>query len=160
VLNSEGAHEVAHYAPMWSGLHQRVRPPVDIDAHPEFSRMLSQIPDSPELHFTPEQLAILSRVTRRPQARHIISHRSSIWFFGKRYYLTVFFGREKRNKKRLQDEGQLAVRNVGIAYGAMAILTALPVTFIAIIGLYIIKCALGFDLIEGPSIMHEFVFGR
>lgn len=150
----------AGYAPIWSSRCQALSPEDQISYHPDFVRILDQIPASQRGFFTVDQLAFLSRATRRPPAHHIVDYRASLPFFGRRFYLTIFFGRERRNLARLLAEGQLAIRKIHLIYSLAAVVIASATAVIAIIGLYLLKCMLGFDLIEGHSVLHEFVFGR
>jgi hypothetical protein len=145
--------------PVWESLGETTTASVPIPAHPAFQRILGKLPARILNSFSAEQLRYLAIASQPQPGQHIVDYRASIGFFGKRFYLTVLFGRERRNLERLFAEGQLAARRLTLAYGFMAIIAAAFLTVITIFGLYITKSALNIDLLDGPSTMHEWVFG-
>ena len=120
-----------------------------------FDRMMANVPEEITQTFSDQQLVALSLASIPRVSPHVIDYRVSIPFFGKRYYLTVLAGRERRSRARLAREGQLmsgqvarldaTVLGVALAFGLIALA----------FGLYIVKSALGIDLFEGDSAMHE-----
>lgn len=117
--------------------------------------MMANVPEEITQTFSDQQLVALSLASIPRVSPHVIDYRVSIPFFGKRYYLTVLAGRERRSRARLAREGQLmsgqvarldaTVLGVALAFGLIALA----------FGLYIVKSALGIDLFEGDFAMHE-----
>ena len=68
-----------------------------------------------------QKTAIHAAITNRAN-NHIASLRSSIRLAGRRYYLALFFGHERRNVERLRDEGQLDRGEVSFIYIVLGIL--------------------------------------
>lgn len=125
---------------------------------PETRRIYARIPPSIWSALNIEQQRVLFTAIRGNPNNHLFSVRSSIRVPGRRYYLTIYFGRERRNLDRLRDEGQLDPGEVSIAYiiiGAVALVASIiPIG----LGLYVIKSALGIDIFDGASPLHGLIF--
>lgn len=142
-------------APRWQGMYSSPAVRMEPTHHPAFDRMMANVPEEITQTFSDQQLVALSLASIPRVSPHVIDYRVSIPFFGKRYYLTVLAGRERRSRARLAREGQLmsgqvarldaTVLGVALAFGLIALA----------FGLYIVKSALGIDLFEGNSAMHE-----
>lgn len=91
---------------------------------------------------------------------HAIDIRASVPLFGGHYYVTILAGKERRNRARLKLEGQTHWTRQLIIYLLIAsMLLALATGYLVI--LYLIKCALGINLMSGSSPLHfiyEIVF--
>lgn len=74
-----------------------------------------RIPASIRHGSTLDQMEFLERHYERPRAPHIFQTRASVPLGKRRFYLAVYFGREKRNLDRLRHEGQLETWSVLIA---------------------------------------------
>jgi hypothetical protein len=128
-------------------------------SHAVFTRVMSNIPLEQRLTFTALQLRWLAIAMTPRQGSHIIEYRTSIpYLFGQRFYLTIFFGRERRNLARLLAEGQLNAKRIAALYGLCAGMGAIVFATIFVITVYITKSAIGIDVFDGPSPLHDFVF--
>ena len=102
-----------------------------------------------------DQLVALSLASVPANSPHVIDYRVSVPFFGKRFYVTLLAGRERRSLARLAGEGQLpSVQMFNLNPALLGILLAIVIFGMAM-GAYIVKSALGIDLFEGDSAMHE-----
>ncbi len=100
------------------------------------------------------------------RSAHALHYRFSTSVFGRRFFMAVLAGTETRSTRRLRDDG--IVRNVwavatelAIVCLAIALMICLLTGF-AVIALYLVKCAMGLDFMDGPSPLHpvyEFFFG-
>lgn len=78
------------------------------------------------------------------------------------YYVTILVGRERRSTARLEAEGQTRPALRFLVYFLMSSMLIVGVVC-ALVLLYLIKSALGIDLMSGDSPFHffyEIVFGR
>jgi hypothetical protein len=146
------------YDPVWTGTAGAPAPASRIDYHSDFVRLLNRIPRAAWQSFSIEQLELLSRASVPVRSKHLIDYRVSIPFFGKRFYLTVLFGRERRDYARLIAEGQLTFSRIYMAYYSLAMGIAAVVAVVSIVVLYLIKCTFGIDLIDGTSVFHDYVY--
>ena len=92
---------------------------------------------------------------------YAIDLRASVPLLGSDYYVTILAGKERRNETRLRLEGQWRWTRQLIVYFLLAsMLLALATGYGVII--YLIKCALGINLMASASPLHfiyEIVFG-
>ena len=143
------------FAPAWiGGSHPPpvVRQPA---RHPAFDRLMSRLPVQTSQSLTADQLVALSLASVPANSPHVIDYRVSVPFFGKRFYVTLLAGRERRSLARLAGEGQLpSVQMFNLNPALHGILLAIVIFGMAM-GAYIVKSALGIDLFEGDSAMHE-----
>jgi len=120
--------------------------------------MIKKVHPSILASFTPSQLNALAAVSKPSPGQHWIDYRVSLPIFGRRIYLTILAGRERRSLTRLKHEGQISLAITSISYVVTTwmIASALIVSLVTV--LYILKTIIGLDLIEGPSFMHDFVY--
>ena len=96
--------------------------------------------------------AIADRATN-----HIAAVRSSFRIAGRRYYLALLFGHERRSVERLRREGQLDPEEVSIIFMILGTLTLVYGFMLLILVVYMIKSLLGIDIMDGPSPLHVFI---
>lgn len=72
-----------------------------------------------ELLSEAQRQRLIDAVTPR-QSPHRIDFRTSIPFFGRRYYLTILAGPERRSLERLLSEGQIGQGKQLFVYGLLA----------------------------------------
>lgn len=113
---------------------------------------------------TSEQLERLERIVADRRTLHTVDYRASSSFCGRHFYLTLFVGPESRSLRRLNAEGQR--RKI---YRVLAEITGfcVPVSLLAclivgatVITLYVAKSALGIDLLEGHTVLHDYFYWR
>ena len=86
------------------------------------ARLLGDLPDDVRRSFSDRQLTELARAADSQSQRHLIDYRVSVPLpFGRRYYVALLVGRERRNQARLVREGQARIGRIAILY---AVLTA------------------------------------
>ncbi len=98
---------------------------------------------------------------------HALHYRVSTSLFGRRFFMAVLAGTETRSTKRLRDEGTLrniwsVIIELSIVCLALAMMICLLTGF-GVISVYLVKCAMGIDIMDGPSPLHpiyEFLFGH
>lgn len=146
------------FEPVWTACSQQHKKPPDVDVHPTFERMLSRMSLAARSGFTVEQLALLSKVSRPPEPLHWIDYRVSLPFFGRRFYLTFLFGKERRGLSRIKSEGQASVTKTSLIYVAVLWLLISTVLFASLVLVYALKSAIGIDVFDGPSALHDFAF--
>jgi hypothetical protein len=107
---------------------------------------LERLPEHLRDSFSDEQLEALRGIFgTRSWVRHRLDLRGTLKLFGNHYYFAILAGRNKRNLSRPQQNLSLA---------AKAALITLFLVFSAAVGLvilYLLKSALGIDLIPGFS---------
>ena len=127
-----------------------------IDWHPAFSRLFAGLPHDVQASMSPAQLAALSRVMQpQSDSRRL---RVSLPVFGRRYYLAVFLGRERRGLQRLRQEGQLSIPLISVVMFVLAGLALPSLIAIILLATYLLKSVLGIDLLDGPSLLHDLFF--
>lgn len=125
-----------------------------IDWHLPFRRLILSLPAHVRATLTADQLDALSLATRPQQAPHQFQYRISFPFLWRRYYLALFFGRERRSLSRLLREGQISAQRTSIVMLAgLSLLVGVSV-LTTLASLYLAKSLLGIDLIDGPSVLH------
>ena len=103
-----------------------------------------------------QKTAVHAAITDRANT-HIASLRSSFRVAGRRYYLALFFGHERRSLERLRNEGQLDPGEVSFIFSVLGILMLIfGIIFIALF-VYMFKSLLGIDIMDGPSPMHALI---
>ncbi|MGL1113135.1 hypothetical protein [Vibrio vulnificus] len=80
-------------------------------------------------------------------ARHSLDVRKSLPWFGKRYYLVLLFGRDRRGQVRAE-ESKLA-NFFTVTFVVIALLTLLGLSALAV---YLLKSALGIDIFKDYSL--------
>lgn len=122
-----------------------------------------RIPPDIAEHLTEEQAERLTRLLSGPApARHKIAYRASSAFFGKRFYIALFAGVEKRCPVRVRDAGErrwVARLAMEAALFGWAMLCAVAfVLGFALVGAYLLKSGLGIDLFEDHFFLHGVFF--
>lgn len=119
----------------------------DIKTDPLISRLLERMPDKVADSFSEEQLAYLrTAIGAREWGRHKVDLRGTFRFFKWRYYYVVLAGRNRRT---------LSEKELKIAALVNVILLSSFILFSMLVGLitlYLVKSALGINLIEGWSL--------
>lgn len=128
---------------------------------------------APELHPIPadiraaltlEQIVRLENMVVDRRALHAVDYRASTSFCGRHFYLTLFAGPESRSLRRLHAEGQRRTFHRVLAEIAgfclsMSLLACLMVGATVIV-LYVTKSALGIDLLQGHTFLHDYFYWR
>lgn len=148
------------FEPVWMSSADAAKQPPKIETHAVFDRLLHEIPNDVLASFTTEQLAVLAKATKPPTTRHFIDYRVSVPFIGGRYYLTLFFGKERRGLSRIRSEGQASLTKASILYVAILWIVFSVGLLASLVLIYVIKSAMGIDLFYGPSFLHDFAFIR
>jgi hypothetical protein len=68
-----------------------------IEENAVLARIYARMPVDVQLSFTPEQMAALGEATYDGPAQHKVAIRKTVSFFGRRYYLALFAGRDRRH---------------------------------------------------------------
>lgn len=123
-----------------------------------FLRFMARLPVVVRSTFTRDQLAALAHGLSLERAKHLVDYRASIRCVGQAYYLRVLIGPEKRDRSRLQREGQVGIGKVAALLLVTGWLTMAAIAAVAAIALYVLKSLLGIDLLDGPSILHDLFF--
>lgn len=138
--------------PLWTARVQGHDEALQIDNHPVFARMIASVPPQIRTTFSSVQMAALAHATKPPRANHLIDFRVSVPFLGRRYYVTLLFGKERRSRQRLDAERQLSLRNATITYFVASLLIVSAVLVCAMVFAYVMKSIVGLDLVKAPSI--------
>lgn len=146
------------YAPLWSGNPVAISAAPQPPFHPAFERLLKRLPEEHRRALTDEQLSALALASLPSPASHLIEYRVSVPFFGRRFYLTVFAGREQRALARLVSEGQLpAIQIARLNPVAWTLMLAL-IGFGVLMALMLAKAMFGIELTESvvmPDVMQH-----
>ncbi len=121
-------------------------------------RVLRRLPPGALATFSEVQLVCLDTALRADQAPHLINFQVSLPMLGGWHYLTIFFGRERRNVARLAHEGKLRPVAQLAGYGLVVWLVFSLLAATGLVLLYLLKCMLGIDLFPGPSSLHGLIF--
>ena len=122
------------------------------------------IPADIRAQLSPDQFTrLMQSLPPRPGA-HVVDYRVSTSMFGRGFYIALVGGREKRPLRRLRTEGlkralPAVLFEVGTVCLAIATMVCLLVG-VSVVGAYIVKSAMGIDLIDGPSVLHDFFYWR
>lgn len=100
-----------------------------IDWHPEMLRLMVNIVPDVRSSFSAAQMYALAHALRPVIRRHALEYRVSLPFFGGRFYVAFFAGRERRTRTRLAASGQLDLK---VRLIAVAIISCVAVGAIAI----------------------------
>ncbi len=140
------------FAPEWRGA--TTPPPLDQQPadHPAFYRLMQRIPPHVRATLTREQIVAISKASVPQNSPHLVDYRVSLPFFGKRFYVTLLAGRERRSRARLAREGQLLSVETWEMSATLATALAAMAIGGAIMVLYLYKAAIGADFIlSGPA---------
>ncbi len=98
---------------------------------------------------------------RRP-GKHLFSYRASSSIFGRRFYISIFFGTERRADARLEQEGRkksfLNLLMMGLTITWVIFWITVVIIGFAVVALYLLKSAAGINLFEQDSFLHPFFF--
>ena len=123
----------------------------------ELSRIISALPICCKTKFTPELLSALdvamARTRQRPNS-HKIDYRVSVPVFGRRYYIVLLAGKERRTIARISSEGHNKTWRITLAYAILMSALACAGLVGIIVLLYFVKTMVGVDLFEQNSILH------
>lgn len=133
--------------------------PVEAKERPfVYSRMLRRLPATVRNALTEEQLDAISDALIPDPPTHAVDYRVSIPFFGKRFYITLLAGRERRSLERLAREAQLHAKHIALFYSVMLMVLAC-ISFIGLVLIsYVVKSALDVDVMDGPSFLHRYFY--
>ena len=135
-----------------------------IEANPVLHRIFVRMPAHVRATFTHEQIDALGRASIGGSARHALAVRRTVSVLGKRFYLALFLGVDKRRKlTRLELFIRRGMRESWFRrlVTSMALLGAAAVFALGVICvLYLVKSLLGIDLMPGPSILHNLLYWR
>ena len=121
--------------------------PRNIKNDPVISRLLEKMPDKVADSFNEEQPShIRNAIGAREWGKHKLDIRGTIKFFKWRYYYVVLAG---RNRRSLSDAEVRFAALVNAAFFAAFLLVSI---LLGLIVLYLIKSALGINLIDGWSL--------
>ena len=119
----------------------------DIHQDPVITRLLEKMPKKVASSFNEEQLSHLrNAIGAREWGKHKLDVRGTVKFFKWRYYYVILAGRNRRS---------LSEKEVRVARVLTASIIAIFITFAVLLGLiiiYLIKSALGINLIDGWSL--------
>ena len=119
----------------------------DIHQDPVITRLLEKMPKKVASSFNEEQLSHLrNAIGAREWGKHKLDVRGTVKFFKWRYYYVILAGRNRRS---------LSEKEVKVARVLTASIVATFITFAVLLGLiviYLIKSALGINLIDGWSL--------
>jgi len=119
-----------------------VKPSIRPERHSLLGRLPPELRDS----FTPEQLEGLVKALGGDWRRHPVDLRGSVGVWRWRYYYVFIAGRERRELSRLEQEMAVVTKAVVLlGFLTFSVLSGLLV-------LYLVKSALGIDLIPGFSL--------
>lgn len=122
--------------------------PLDIRRDPGVKRILAEMPESVQESFTDEQLLYMrNAVGERNWGQHSLDCRGvlKIPFCGWCFYYVLLFGRNRRQLTRYERRLSMLLGSVVTA------VILLSCILIVLIGLYLIKSALGINIFEGFS---------
>ena len=119
----------------------------DIHQDPVITRLLEKMPKKVASSFNEEQLSHLrNAIGAREWGKHKLDVRGTVKFFKWRYYYVILAGRNRRS---------LSEKEVRVARVRTASIIAIFITFAVLLGLiiiYLVKSALGINLIDGWSL--------
>lgn len=119
----------------------------DIHQDPVITRLLEKMPNKVASSFNEEQLSHLrNAIGAREWGKHKLDVRGTVKFFKWRYYYVILAGRNRRS---------LSEKEVRVARVLTASIIAIFITFAVLLGLiiiYLVKSALGINLIDGWSL--------
>lgn len=119
----------------------------DIRQDPAIQKLLSRMPLEVQQSFTEVQLAELRvALGARQWGKHRIDIRGTLSFWRFRYYYVLVAGRNIREKTRSERKFSLLARAV-----LLSVLMSVCMLF-GLLLLYLLKSALGIDLLDGYSL--------
>ena len=127
----------------------------DDATNPLFAHLLASMSDEVRATFSELQLTALARSTQAHATQHLVDYRvSAPLLFGRRYYVTLLIGRERRNLSRLDSEGQSQVTRIAMLYSALTAMLVGLLLFGMFCAVYLLKSFSGINLFDGESPLH------
>lgn len=111
--------------------------------------LLDKMPDDVASSFDEKQLThLFTAIGTKKWARHAVDIRGTykIPFIPKRYYYVMLFGQNKRSLSRYEASTSILTKTIFISLGIVMC------TLLGLLIIYLIKSALGINLIEGYSL--------
>lgn len=126
--------------------------------------LASAVPADMRSRLTPEQTARLEHMLSVRSTTHAFDYRASTSFLGRRFYLAVLAGAEARSRSRLEREG-LSRRFPSVLFDIVAFCLGTSTLIclaagVAVVWAYVVKSALGIDLMQGHSFLHDWLYWR
>ena len=123
----------------------------------------TRIPQDIRDRLDEDQVArLLKMLPKADPARHSMTYRVSSRLFGKRFYVALFAGVEKRCPNRVMDAGEkrwlLRLMMDAALFGWAMLCAVIFVVGFAVVGAYLLKSGLGIDLFEDHFILHGVFF--
>jgi hypothetical protein len=125
-----------------------------VPASPALLRLLAKMPPGVLATFSPAQLHALAQSAERASAPHLMDFLVSLPFLGRRYYLRLYVGRERRSYERLLREGQISLGRVLLVWSWLAWMILSLVALGTVVMLYVLKSQLGINIFQGQSPLH------
>jgi len=98
----------------------------------------------------------------RRNDNHLFAYRASSSLFGKRFYFSVFFGKEKRTDARLRAEGRKkpfwVVLMIALTITWMIFWLTVISLGLGVVALYLFKSGAGINLFDGHFFLHSYFF--
>lgn len=93
---------------------------------------------------------------------HLFAYRANSSLFGKRFYIYIVFGKEKRSDARLASEGRqksfsrILMMVLSIAW--MIFWVTVVLLGLGVVVLYLFKSGIGLNLFDGHFFLHDYFF--
>jgi hypothetical protein len=135
-----------------------------VDSNPALARLFARIPAHIRATFSGDQIEALGRAALNEHSNHALAMRRTVPLLGGRYYLAVFVGRDRRRK--LSSIERFILRGMKDSWSRRTFATLGLIVLAGIIVLgsicvtYLLKTALGINLLDGPSILHNLLYWR
>lgn len=132
--------------------------------NPALERLLLRLPAHVRATFSSDQIEALGRASMQDPSSHMVAVRRTLPLLGGRYYLAVFVGRDRRRK--LTSLERFIMRGMKESWFRRLLTTFALFAVAALIALgslcvtYLVKSALGIDLLQGPSVLHDLLYWR
>jgi hypothetical protein len=124
-----------------------IKRPASIHEDPSLQNLLANVPERVKKTFSEEQLSYLrNSIVNRQWRNHPVDLRGTLPWFKYRYYYVIIAGKNKRELSRAEQKASRVINATFLA----AFLT-ISMT-LGLIVLYLIKSALGINLLEGFSL--------
>ena len=131
---------------------------VTVEEVPEFLLLLERLPVDVLSTLTEAQRHAIAVVMAMSARQHRVDYRVSVKWLRRRYYVRLMIGDEMRKLSRLRREHQL---NLAPTLTLVLFIVWLLMSVLVAVGgvaLYLMKCAFGIDLFDGPSFLHYCFF--
>ena len=145
VTDGQAAPSSVAYAPEWIASGSPYRAPPPLLSHAAFDRLMARVPAEIRRTFTSQQMLALSRASVPINSPYRVNVRTSVPFFGKRFYVTLLMGRERRSLSRLADEKQLLSARLASIDKRLVPLMLTMAVFALVLTVYVFKSGLGID---------------